>query len=87
VLNAALELVMSDNILQFGDTHWRQQRGTAMGASAATNHANSAWDCWKLLGSFASSSNNSCFTNALLMMASEHGSRTTLLSGPLFWNA
>jgi hypothetical protein len=40
MLNAALELVMSDNILQFGDTFWRQLRGTAMGTSTAVNYAN-----------------------------------------------
>ena len=40
MLNAALELVMSDNILQFGDTFWRQLCGTAMGTSTAVNYAN-----------------------------------------------
>jgi hypothetical protein len=40
MLNAALSLVMSNNILQFGDTYWRQLRGTAMGTSTAVNYAN-----------------------------------------------
>jgi hypothetical protein len=40
MLNAALELVMSNNILQFGNTFWRQLRGTAMGTSTAVNYAN-----------------------------------------------
>jgi hypothetical protein len=40
MINAALQLVMSDNILQFGDTFWRQLRGTAMGTSTAVNYAN-----------------------------------------------
>ena len=40
LINAALHLVMSDNILQFGDTFWRQLRGTAMGTSTAVNYAN-----------------------------------------------
>jgi hypothetical protein len=40
MINAALKLVMSDNILQFGDTFWRQLRGTAMGTSTAVNYAN-----------------------------------------------
>jgi hypothetical protein len=40
MLNAALKLVMSDNIFQFGDTFWRQLRGTAMGTSTAVHYAN-----------------------------------------------
>ncbi len=40
MLNASLSLVMSDNIFQFGDTFWRQLRGTAMGTSTAVNYAN-----------------------------------------------
>ena len=40
MINAALKLVMSDNILQFGDTFWRQLRGAAVGASAAVNCSN-----------------------------------------------
>jgi hypothetical protein len=40
MLNTALKLVMKNNILQFGDTFWRQLRGTAMGTSTAVNYAN-----------------------------------------------
>jgi hypothetical protein len=40
MVNAALKLIMTDNILQFGDTFWRQLRGTAMGTSTAVNYAN-----------------------------------------------
>lgn len=36
----ALTLIMKDNIFQFGDTTWRQLRGTAMGTSTAVNYAN-----------------------------------------------
>lgn len=32
--------VMSNNIIQFGDTFWKQPCGTAMGTSTAVNHAN-----------------------------------------------
>ena len=35
-----VDLAMSDNIIQFGDTFWRQLCGTAMGTSAAVNCAN-----------------------------------------------
>lgn len=37
---AVLELIMKNNIFQFGDTTWRQLRGTAMGTSTAVNYAN-----------------------------------------------
>jgi hypothetical protein len=40
MVNASLKLIMTDNILQFGDTFWRQLRGTAMGTSTAVNYAN-----------------------------------------------
>ena len=30
---------MSNNIFQFGDTHWRQKQGCAMGTSTAVNYA------------------------------------------------
>ena len=40
MLNAELELVMSKNIPQFGNTLWRQLRGTAMGRSTAVNYPN-----------------------------------------------
>jgi hypothetical protein len=36
----ALSLIMNDNILQFGNTYWRQKQGTAMGTSCAVNYAN-----------------------------------------------
>lgn len=39
-LGDALELIMTDNILQFGDLHYRQLQGTAMGTSSAVNYAN-----------------------------------------------
>jgi hypothetical protein len=35
----ALSEIMHNNILQFGDTVWRQTRGCAMGTSAAVNYA------------------------------------------------
>jgi hypothetical protein len=38
-LLAALTEIMRNNILQFGDTVWRQKRGCAMGTSAAVNYA------------------------------------------------
>ncbi len=38
-LTEALELVMTTNIFQFGDTFWKQLRGTAMGTSTAVNYA------------------------------------------------
>lgn len=40
MIDAALQLVMPDNMLQFGDAFWRQPRGTAVGASTAVNHVN-----------------------------------------------
>jgi hypothetical protein len=40
MVNASLKLIMTDNILQFGDTFCLQLRGSPMGASAAVNHAN-----------------------------------------------
>jgi hypothetical protein len=39
ILIAALNEIMSNNIIQFGDTYWRQLRGCAMGTSAAVNYA------------------------------------------------
>ena len=36
---AALDEIMSNNIFQFGDTHWRQKQGCAMGTSTAVNYA------------------------------------------------
>ena len=38
-LIAALELVMKNNIFQFGDTYWLQLIGCAMGTSAAVNYS------------------------------------------------
>jgi hypothetical protein len=38
-LIAALNEIMSNNIIQFGDTYWHQLRGCAMGNSAAVNYA------------------------------------------------
>jgi hypothetical protein len=38
-LIAALNEIMKNNIIQFGDTFWRQLRGCAMGTSAAVNYA------------------------------------------------
>ena len=35
----ALEIIMKENIFQFGDTHWLQKIGCAMGTSAAVNYA------------------------------------------------
>jgi hypothetical protein len=35
----ALSEIMRNNILQFGDTTWRQKKGCAMGTSAAVNYA------------------------------------------------
>ena len=35
----ALALIMKENIFQFGDTHWLQKIGCAMGTSAAVNYA------------------------------------------------
>ena len=34
-----LNEIMSNNIFQFGDTHWRQKQGCAMGTSTAVNYA------------------------------------------------
>jgi hypothetical protein len=36
---SSLEEIMRNNIFQFGDTHWRQKRGCAMGTSSAVNYA------------------------------------------------
>jgi hypothetical protein len=36
---ASLKEIMKNNIFQFGDTHWRQRRGCAMGTSSAVNYA------------------------------------------------
>ena len=36
---ASIEEIMTNNIFQFGDTHWRQRRGCAMGTSSAVNYA------------------------------------------------
>ena len=38
-LMGALEIIMKENIFQFGDTHWLQKIGCAMGTSAAVNYA------------------------------------------------
>jgi len=38
-LIAALRLVMTNNIIQFGDTYWRQRSGCAMGTSTAVNYS------------------------------------------------
>lgn len=39
MLLAALKEIMTNNIFQFGDTFWKQIRGTAMGTSTAVNYA------------------------------------------------
>jgi len=38
-LLASLREIMSNNIFQFGDTHWRQLHGCAMGTSSAVNYS------------------------------------------------
>ena len=38
-ITAALKEIMQNNIFQFGDTHWRQVQGSAMGTSTAVNCA------------------------------------------------
>ena len=38
-ITAALKEIMQNNIFQFGDTHWRQAQGSAMGTSTAVNCA------------------------------------------------
>jgi len=38
-IRASLHAIMSNNILQFGDTTWRQISGCAMGTSAAVNYS------------------------------------------------
>ena len=38
-LLASLREIMSNNIIQFGDTHWRQLSGCAMGTSTAVNYS------------------------------------------------
>jgi hypothetical protein len=35
----ALKLVMTNNIIQFGETHWRQRTGAAMGTPPAPPYA------------------------------------------------
>ena len=35
-----LQKIMKDNIIQFGDTYWRQLCGSAMGTSVAVNYVN-----------------------------------------------
>ena len=38
-ITQCINCIMSNNIIQFGDTFWRQKNGTAMGTSCAVNYS------------------------------------------------
>ena len=46
-LLAALDLVMRNNIVQFGDTHWKQRTGCAMGTPPAPPYATLYFAVWE----------------------------------------
>ena len=57
----ALQLIMKNNIFQFGDTTWRQLRGTAMGTSTAVNYANLYVGFLEISGLYNKFTNNLLF--------------------------
>lgn len=46
-LISALELVMKNNVIQFGDTYWRQRTGCAMGTPPAPPYATLFFAIWE----------------------------------------